>query len=261
MIIFLYDVEYDFKMDEELSLEETLKEFYNLSDKDGSFLGIRMENKQIIQFSYESNNMWLVDIPLRSSFDIEQVSLQKYADYDECVSIISNTFYHKDIRGLYKVFVMKEILSEVKSTLNELTQYKMNTEGFENIKEEFTFNGWERGLFIYWAYKNSLLIPQIQKLLDLYLNELENPTHKIFSEVLENSIGDKFELEFYTDENREFILDYIYFSTEEYSFYIDIKDLYPNIKNTDEVPEVEDEYNQIIKILDSRYEEYKKSRE
>ena len=100
----------------------------------------------------------------------------------------------------------------------------------------------------------------MEKLIELYLNELESPAHEIFSEVLKNSIGDKFDLEFYIEESREFVLDYIYFSTEEYDFYIDIEKLYPNIKDTNEIDEIEKEYIQIMKIFDSRYEEYQKIR-
>ena len=155
---------------------------------------------------------------------------------------------------------MKETLDEVKSRTTNISKYKLNIKGIENIKEEIVYHGWERGLFLYWSYKNNLLVPEVEKLIELYLDELESPTHEIFSEVLKNSIGDKFELHFYTEESREFILDYIYFSTEEYDFYIDIEKLYPNIKDTNEIDEIEKEYIQIMKIFDSRYEEYQKIR-
>jgi len=262
MIFFMYDVETDNGFDEEvLSLDEAIEVFYYLSDEKGSFFGIENDNQQIIQFSWEDDDIWLVDIPLKSTFEINQVSLQKYAHYDECINIIKDTYNNKSINNLFKVLVMDETLDEVKSRTKSISKYKLNIEGIENIKEEMVYNGWERGLFLYWSYKNNLLIPQVHKLIELYSNELESPTHEIFSEVLKNSIGDKFDLQFYTEESREFILDYIYFSTEEYDFYIDIEKLYPNINNTSEILETENDYNRIMKNFDSRYEEYQKIRE
>jgi len=262
MKFFMYDVETDNGFDEEvLSLDEAIEAFYYLSDEKGSFFGIKTKNQQIIQFSWEDDDIWLVDIPLKSTFEINQVSLQKYANYDECINIIKNTYNNKSINNLFKVLVMDETLDEVKSRTTTIIKYGLDTEGIENIKEEIVYNGWERGLFLYWSYKNNLLISQVDKLIELYSDELESLTHELLLEILRNSIGDKFDLQFYTEESREFILDYIYFSTEEYDFYIDIEKLYPNINNTSEILETENDYNRIMKNFDSRYKEYQKIRE
>ena len=266
MKIFYYDAETEnnFVGDEKIkNIDEVIEDFFYLSDIDGSFFGLISENKQVIQFSWEKDDIWSVDIPLKSTFESDDIrtSLQKYANYDECINIIENTYYNRSINNLYKVLIMKETLDEVKSRTTNISKYKLNIKGIENIKEEIVYHGWERGLFLYWSYKNNLLVPEVEKLIELYLNELESPTHEIFSEVLKNSIGDKFDLKFYMEESREFVLDYIYFSTEEYDFYIDIEKLYPEINNTTEISETEKEYTQIMKIFDSRYEEYQKIRE
>ena len=256
MKFFMYDVEKDNGFDDEiLSLDEAIEVFSSLSDEKGSFFGIKTKNQQIIQFSWE-DDIWLVDIPLKSTFEINQVSLQKYANYDECINIIKNTYNNRSINNLFKVLVMDETLDEVKSRTITTIKYGLDTEGIENIKEELVYNGWEKGLFLYWSYKNNLLTPQIQKLIELHSDGLESLRHELLLKILRNSIGDNFNLVFYTEKSREFILDYIYFSTEEYDLYIDIEKLYPNINATSEIPEIENEYNRIMKKFDSRYEEY-----
>jgi len=62
MKIFLYDSETDYKVDNyEVDLEEALDEFYALSDEDGSFFGVT-DNNTILQFAWEGDDKWLVDI-------------------------------------------------------------------------------------------------------------------------------------------------------------------------------------------------------
>jgi len=129
MICFMYDVETDNGFEEEvLSLNEAIEEFYYLSDEKGSFFGIETKNQQIIQFSWEDDDTWLVDIPLKSTFqsDSTVTSLQKYANYDECINIIENTYNEKSINNLYKVLTMNETLDEVKSRTTIISKYKLN---------------------------------------------------------------------------------------------------------------------------------------
>lgn len=260
MVSFMYDKETENGFDEEvLSLEEAIEEFYYLSDEDGSFFGLVSENRQVIQFSWEKEDIWNVDIPLKSTFqsDDTRTSLQKYANYDECINIIKNVYEEKNIYNLYKVLIMKETLENIKSQTTALTQYKLEIKGSENIQSEFTYSGWEKGLFLYWSYKNNLLVSQVEKVIKLYSEELKELNHKILLDIVKHSIGDKIDIEFFKEENREFVIDYIFLSTEEYGFYIDIQELYSNIKDTNGIPESSTEYNKIMQIFDKRYEEYK----
>ncbi|MCF6348446.1 MAG: hypothetical protein L3J20_09130 [Flavobacteriaceae bacterium] len=112
MIIFLYSVEGDYELkDEDLNLEESLTEFYELSDEKGSFFGVKTKNG-IIQFAWENENKWLVDLPNPPSF----LNLQRYASYDECVEIIKSIFKDvlpENIEDLVKVKIMEETLDTV----------------------------------------------------------------------------------------------------------------------------------------------------
>lgn len=101
MKVFLYDVETDYEFDDsqtndETDLETALDEFYNLSEEDGSFFGVIDEQDNCIQFVWEAQDKWLVDIPKPPSF----LNLQKFADYDECVDIIKKYFTQKKLKNL-----------------------------------------------------------------------------------------------------------------------------------------------------------------
>ncbi|AIY14023.1 hypothetical protein [Cellulophaga baltica] len=105
MKAFLYDIESEYELEnEELKLDEILTEFYQLSEQEGSFIGIKTETEPI-QFAYETQDKWLVDVP----YDIKnRLTLQKYASYDECVEIIKQVysgFSPTKIEGLKKVSI------------------------------------------------------------------------------------------------------------------------------------------------------------
>ena len=75
------------------TLDDILHSFYDLSEEDGSFLGLENEQETVIQFMWESDSEWLVDIP-----DIEKEgSWQKHADYDECILLIEKFFNNNQI--------------------------------------------------------------------------------------------------------------------------------------------------------------------
>lgn len=262
MKIFYYDAESqnNFVDDESIeSIDEVIEEFFYLSDEEGSFFGLVSENEQVVQFGWEKEDIWHVDIPLKSTFESDDIrtSLQKFSNYDECINIIKNVYEEKNIHNLYKVLIMKETLENIKSQTTALTQYKLEIKGSEDIQSEFTYSGWEKGLFLYWSYKNNLLVSEVEKVIKSYSEELKELNHKILLDIVKNSIGDKIDVEFFKEENREFVIDYIFSSTEEYCFYIDIQELYSNIKDTNEIPESSTEYNKIMQIFDKRFEEYK----
>jgi len=70
------------------TLDEILQDFFDLSEEDGSFLGLENEQGQVIQFMWEGDNNWLVDIPVME----KEGSFQKHADYDGCVDFIEQFF-------------------------------------------------------------------------------------------------------------------------------------------------------------------------
>lgn len=113
MKIFLYDTETDYEaINDEADLEKALEKFYELSDEDGSFFGVSNNNDIVIQFAWVDDNKWLVDIPI----EVGKYSLQKYANYDECVDLIKSFYQGKSITkiaGLHKVPIMEATLDEV----------------------------------------------------------------------------------------------------------------------------------------------------
>lgn len=117
MKIFLYDTEIDNEVnDHKAGLEEALDEFYALSDEDGSFFGIEDSNNKILQFSWEDDNKWLIDIPVEPG----KYSLQKYANYEECIDLIKNFYQGEkptEIAGLHQVYIMEFTLDEVLSKM------------------------------------------------------------------------------------------------------------------------------------------------
>ncbi|GEN71265.1 hypothetical protein [Chryseobacterium lathyri] len=71
----------------EMTLENALETFYNLSEEKGSFIGFKTNDK-IIQFDWNDDNLWMADIPDPQ----KRGSFQKECDYDQCVEIIKSAF-------------------------------------------------------------------------------------------------------------------------------------------------------------------------
>ena len=91
MNIFLFDAETEAERDDyECDLDEAINEFYELSDADGSFLGINTYDNRIIQFLYQNDDEWLLDIP--SKDNPQEEFFQRLVTYDKCVEIITSLF-------------------------------------------------------------------------------------------------------------------------------------------------------------------------
>jgi len=78
------------------NLGDILKEFYYLSETDGSFFGLENKDKQILQFAWEVKEVWLIDIPIKGTKN----SLSKRSDYDECVNLIKYFYNGGEILSL-----------------------------------------------------------------------------------------------------------------------------------------------------------------
>jgi hypothetical protein len=75
------------------TIDEILQSFYDLSEEAGSFLGLENEQGLVLQFMRNSDDKWLIDIPEAE----KEGSWQKYADYDECVSLIEDFYNEKPV--------------------------------------------------------------------------------------------------------------------------------------------------------------------
>lgn len=77
----------------ELNLEETLEIFENLQSEEDNFFGLVDDYQKCIQFVYEDDNTWLIDVPNPPTFE----NLQAYGTYDECVSLIKKIYKENKI--------------------------------------------------------------------------------------------------------------------------------------------------------------------
>lgn len=87
----------------EVTLDDVLNRFYNLSEADGSFLGIKNEFNKIRQFAWINDNVWQLDIPEIA----EMGSYQKECTYEECVTIIKSLFQNSSWQIPEGVFFQK----------------------------------------------------------------------------------------------------------------------------------------------------------
>lgn len=97
MKVFYYDAYLDEGIDSDnckiVTLDEAIDYFYGLTDEIGSFIGFVDSNENVIQFAWEREDIWLVDIPkVEYSF-----AFQKEASYEEIVEIIRIVFKENKI--------------------------------------------------------------------------------------------------------------------------------------------------------------------
>jgi len=77
--------------DRPCDVNKALEVFYYLSDSKGSFFGLKNDTNQIVQFAWESNNVWYVDIPIVN----KSGSYIGLWNYEQCVTFISQFFLGK----------------------------------------------------------------------------------------------------------------------------------------------------------------------
>jgi len=251
----VFDMQTKQKFAGTLNKEQTLDEFYNLSSVKGSFMYIQREsNQQIVQLSYK-NERWVLYIPLYYTMDDDNMTtFQKYIEKKQGFEIIHDVFLNQNIYDVYMVDKDRLKLDDIKKSLKELNLYNLNLNNLETIKENYIFSGWERGLFLYWCYVNQLFLDNIYPVFLIYDREEDN--HNKYKNISLFTIGDEINLDFFLDEYKDFVALYMIYNYQEFDFYKDIKKLYPDIKNTNEILEEKSEYDKIMKIFDKRYKEY-----
>lgn len=72
----------------ESSFDLVLDKFYNLSETENSFLGIKTKDDNVIQFSCIREDVWLTDIPIIT----EKGSFERECEFQECVEIIKSCY-------------------------------------------------------------------------------------------------------------------------------------------------------------------------
>jgi hypothetical protein len=141
MKISLYDEEFDYSLeDETLSLEKAIREFYDLSSEKASFFQMKTKNNNTVQIAWEYDDIWLIDIPIKLPNE-DLFSLQKYANYEDCIDIINSVDQNKKIKNLFKVYNIKSTLEETINKIKPISKYSFDLEHNDNIVIEFTYDG------------------------------------------------------------------------------------------------------------------------
>ncbi|WP_320033435.1 hypothetical protein [Halarcobacter sp.] len=252
MKISLYDEEFDYSLeDETLSLEKVIKEFYDLSSEKASFFQMKTEKSNTVQIAWEYDDIWLIDIPIKLANE-DLFSLQKYANYEECIDIISSVDKNKKIKNLFKVYILESTLEETIHSIKPISKYSFDLENNDNIAIEFTYDGWERGLFLYWSYKNNLLIEKVNNIISLQDLGLENMNQSSFYNILTNIFNIEFNIDIYK-KDIDFINEYFLVPFEDINYFNDIEMLFSDINNTLSIHQDKNSYEKLLNMLDNRY--------
>ncbi len=78
--------------------------FHDLLGETENFLGLVDDDDNCIQFLYEAENNWLVDIPNPPGFE----NLQAYVTNEECLALIEDTFTQNKITNSFTVIALFE---------------------------------------------------------------------------------------------------------------------------------------------------------
>ncbi|MFD2287260.1 hypothetical protein GJU39_13655 [Pedobacter petrophilus] len=123
MKIFLFDPEYDYELEDyEANLEEAIEAFYDLPDVEGAFFGIFDHNNRFVQFAWNAQDEWLIDIP-SDSFETTGKAFQLYGSYDKCIKIINTLFDDTTVSQL-------QVQIENKTLFKDTDEPLLNPDGF-----------------------------------------------------------------------------------------------------------------------------------
>lgn len=127
----------------------------------------------------------------------------------------------------------------------------------EEENPEYPYEGIEVALVFYWSYKNGLLLDNVQKVVDTVLTQYSKLNHEICISIMKEAIGYELLNEYYNDKGKEFVVDYVAFTSQwKYRFYEEIDVIFRDIRSFSEIPQTKESYNTIFTLLDKRYNEY-----
>lgn len=92
MKVFFSDAETGAHRDDyEANLDEAINVFYELSDTEGSFMGLVNHIGKIVQFAWTDDDKWTINIPLPERGG----ALYKHGDYETCQQVIIDYYNGK----------------------------------------------------------------------------------------------------------------------------------------------------------------------
>jgi len=122
--------------------------------------------------------------------------------------------------------------------------------------KKYLYNGVETALFIYWCYKNKLLVEEVRKVVNLYEEEILPLSSEKLIEIMKGTIGTKVTTDYFTEKGKEFSIGYLTVTNWAYNLFYDLRRVYPTDTNFPKKLETEEELNMILKLLDIRYEQF-----
>ncbi|SFG72307.1 hypothetical protein [Prevotella sp. KH2C16] len=90
--VFAYDVASDKDIERMMTEGEAIKLYKELSEKDGTFIGIYYDGDKFVQFAWETAGFWLMEIPQME----KDGALHKYVGYRECIELIRDIYKGAD---------------------------------------------------------------------------------------------------------------------------------------------------------------------
>jgi hypothetical protein len=100
MTYFYYNSETNREISDRVTtLDEALVAFYELPDETDSFFGLENKSNQIIQFVWQTDDQWLIDMPTVDTVG----TYQGIGTFDDCSAVIIAFFDNKDIRQIFSL--------------------------------------------------------------------------------------------------------------------------------------------------------------
>lgn len=122
--------------------------------------------------------------------------------------------------------------------------------------KKYLYHGVEITLFIYWCYKNKLLVESVIKVVQLYEEEILPLSPEKLIEMMKGTIGTKVTTDYFTEEGKKFAIGYLTVTNWAYNLFYDLRRVYPTDTDFPKKLETEEELNTILKLLDIRYKQF-----
>ena len=97
----------------------------------------------------------------------------------------------------------------------------------------------------------------MQDVFDAYSKNITFEKHQDFITMMKDTIGIELDNIIYNEDGKEFVVDYVAFTSQwKYRFYDEIDSMFNDIKSFSEITETKDSYEKVFKLLNKRYKEY-----
>lgn len=124
--------------------------------------------------------------------------------------------------------------------------------------KKYLYHNFEPGFFLIWSAKNNLLENTLKTTIFSMIDKLGYPScHEAFMELMKNTIGTTLTTDYFTEDGKAFAIGYLTVTNWWYSLHYDLTKLFPVENGFAQVPETDEAYSIIEKLLDKRYEQFR----